>query len=60
MNKLFSIDMTSTEASIAYFKATDGMPKEERKPIMEEYFRVSDIIAVRESELAQQGILICG
>jgi len=59
MSAVFNVNMTSSEARIAYFKACEGKSKEEREEIQKKYFPVAFAIQEREINRALQGYL-CG
>ena len=52
---LFSENMSSSQARIAFFGAVDGKTKEEIEALMEEYRKVARIISKREFQLAEEG-----
>ena len=60
MSELYNVNMSSSEALMAFLKATDGMSKEEYIAMHKEYRPYASAILKKELELAQQGILICG
>ena len=57
MSKLFNANMSSTEASTAFFEAAAGKTREERDKIFDEYAPIARAIRAKESELVQQGWL---
>lgn len=57
-HSIFNDQMTSTQASLAFFRAADGKSKEEYNRLAEEYFAILPEINKRERKLAEQGWII--
>ena len=55
MDKIFSEEMTSNQARLAFFKAVEGKTKEEIEEIKVAYFEVSSKILQRELKMADEG-----
>jgi hypothetical protein len=55
MDKIFSEEMTSNQARLAFFKAVEGKTKEEIEEIKVAYFEVSSKILERELKMADEG-----
>ena len=56
MSKHFNTDMTSSEAFMAFSKATESMTRSEREEFPEKEYRpVVKVIREREHELGRQG-----
>ena len=55
MDKIFSEEMTSSQARLALFKAVEGKTKDEIEEIKAAYFEVSSKILERELKMAHEG-----
>ena len=55
MDKIFSEEMTSSQARLALFKAVEGKTKEEIEEIKAAYFEVLSKILEREFKMAHEG-----
>ena len=55
MNELFNVNMTSLEARLALFAASEGKTKKERDEIFKAYVPITSIIGEREIQRASDG-----
>ena len=57
-NSIFNEQMTSNEATLAFFRAVDGKTKAEIEQLKADFSKVLPVITEREFKLAEKGWLI--